>query len=93
MSKQQIPGTVRLEIGRRLRDGQYLCDIARSCGVSEGYVRKVAVKEGIDYARCKRGSRWGMMATAAPAAPPVEKNYRGAATSARWGNDWSRGFW
>ena len=93
MQPRTPPATID-DIASRLRDGQYICDIARACGVSESMVRKVAKTRQIKHARCKQGTRWNMAPKSVPittveAAP----NWSSVASSLRWGNNWGKGFW
>lgn len=81
------------DIAQRLRDGQYICDIARAAGVAESTVRKVGKQRGIEHARCKRGTRWGMFEAHRKATPILERNYRAEATAMRWGRNTGGGFW
>ena len=98
--KVQPPITMpmRTAIAERLRGGEFVCDIARSAGVSEYTVRKIARQFAIQYAVCAKGTRWGKVQSGRTQArltsQPVEQNFRAAAAALRWGNgNWGRGFW
>lgn len=85
---QWIPPETVSDVLRRIAAAEYRCDIARSCGVSEYSVTKIAQRNGVMVTICPRGSRWGRLQRAeVAAATETEKpiNWRAVAAGLRWG--------
>lgn len=80
----RIPEPVREDIIRRIRAGEFRCDIARACKVSEFSVTKIATFNKLQVAKCPRGSRWGKFKPTATATQPTEINWRAVKAALRW---------
>jgi transposase-like protein len=87
-SRFRIPEETRLRVVKMLLSGEYRCDVARALGVSEYSVTQIAKREGIKYAQCKRGTRWGKnQSDRVPVVtePVQERNWAAEKANARWG--------
>ena len=80
----RIPEPVREDIIRRIRAGEFRCDIARACRVSEFSVTKVAFNNNLIVAKCKRGTRWGKLKQQQEYSEPTAVNYRAIKAALRW---------
>lgn len=80
----RIPEPVREDIIRRIKAGEFRCDIARACRVSEFSVTKVAHYNKLEVAKCKRGTRWGTLRKQHEYTEPDAVNWRAVKAALRW---------
>jgi len=80
----RIPEPVREDIIRRIRAGEFRCDIARACRVSEFSVTKVATFNKLQVAKCPRGSRWGKLKKQQEYTESAAVNWRAVKAALRW---------
>lgn len=79
-----IPDPVREDIIRRIKAGEFRCDIARACRVSEFSVTKVATFNKLQVAKCPRGSRWGKLKKQQEYTESAAVNWRAVKAALRW---------
>jgi len=80
----RIPDPVREDIIRRIKAGEFRCDIARACRVSEFSVTKVATFNKLQVAKCPRGSRWGKLKKQQEYTESAAVNWRAVKAALRW---------
>lgn len=80
----RIPDPVREDIIRRIKAGEFRCDIARACRVSEFSVTKIAHYNKAQVAKCKRGTRWGKLKKQQEYTESAAVNWRAVKAALRW---------